>query len=91
MKKTFFVIAIFLTATCLLFSQTDIAKGAKLKTIKYKFVDYFVIGYVAKNQFIENQNVIFLSKNNGDTIISGKYYVSANLAHINGVWKNEKS
>lgn len=89
MKKTFFVIAIFLTATCLLFSQTDIAKGAKLKTIKYKFVDYFVIGYVAKNQFIENQNIIFLSKNNGDTIISGKYYVSANLAHINGVWKNE--
>jgi len=62
---------------------------AKLKTIKYKSTDYVAIGFVYKNQFLDGQNVTFLSKQMQDTIISGRFYKSDNLAYIDGVWKQK--
>jgi hypothetical protein len=69
------------------YSQTPLPKNAKLKTIEYKSTDYVAIGYVYKKQFVEGQNITFLSKLTQDTIISGKYFTSGNIASINGVWK----
>ena len=91
-KKILLLIPLFLILVGSLFSQDfrySIPKGAKLKTIEYKTTDYVVVAYFYKNQFLEGQNITFLSKLTQDTIISGKYYTSGGLSYINGIWKRK--
>lgn len=66
---------------------SPLLEKAKLKTIEYKTTDYVAIGYIYKKQFLNGQNVAFLSKQTLDTIISGRYYLSNNFAYIDGMWK----
>lgn len=99
MSKSFLKIAllsVIFTTTNFVFCQTKwhkeplsstLLEKAKFRTIEYKSTDYIATGYVYKNQFIDGQNITFLSKQTQDTIISGRYYVVANLAYIDGVWK----
>jgi len=66
--------------------QTQLPPKAKLETVEYKSADYIAIGYVDKKMFVEGQNVTILSKQK-DTIISGKYFMQAEKAYIDGIWK----
>lgn len=68
---------------------SPLLEKAKFKAIEYKSTDYIAIGYVYKRQFIDGQNITFISKQMQDTIISGRYYISDNLAYIDGMWKQK--
>lgn len=67
--------------------QTQLPPKAKLKTVEYKSMDYFAIGYIDKKMFVEGQSVTILSRQTQDTIISGKYFTQAEKAYIDGIWK----
>lgn len=71
------------SASC--YSQTNLPKHAKLKTIVYS--DYTISGYIHKKQFVNGQGITILSLKTQDTIISGNYFVNNNIGYINGVWK----
>lgn len=86
-RKTFCLISFLFIAGNFVYSQTTLPKGAKLKTIEYKYANYIAVGYVIKNQFVENQIITFLSKETQDTIISGKYFMQAEKTYIDGIWK----
>lgn len=87
LKRISIVAILIITATTSTLGQTQLPKGAKLKTIEYKSVDYLAVGYIEKNLFVENQTLTFFSKETQDTIISGKYYTKNNISYIDGFWK----
>ncbi|RUT73307.1 hypothetical protein [Ancylomarina longa] len=55
-----------------IYSQTILPKRAKLKTITYS--SYTISGYVYKKEFVEDQVLTIISRDNYDTILSGRYY-----------------
>jgi len=84
-RKSFFLISLLFLFITNGYSQTNLPKRAKLKTITYS--DYTISGYVYKKHFVNGQKVIFLSLRTQDTILSGNYFVSNNIGYIKGIWK----
>jgi len=88
-KRLFLISLLFLFITnC--YSQANLPKGAKLKTIKYS--DYNISGYVYKKQFVENQKLTLFTSTNSyhtnDTILSGKYFCTDDgNSYIDGMKK----
>lgn len=72
------------------FSQTPLPKGAKLKTIIFPKNGVVTVGYVYKNQFVENQGVTFLELPNS---IIPQWYITENkgIAYINNPNNKEKT
>jgi len=68
-------------------SKTPKPEKGRLKTIKYNNTNYSAIGYVYKDQFIEDFQLTFFDNNTRDTIISGKFYIVDKTVYIDGVWK----
>jgi hypothetical protein len=90
-RRTVLTASLVLAVTNLMLGQaqqqTQLSPKAKLETVEYKSADYIAIGYIDKKLFVEGQNVTILSKQTKDTIISGKYFMQAEKAYIDGIWK----
>jgi len=84
-RKSFFLISLLFLFLTNGYSQTNLPKRAKLKTIIYS--DYTISGYVYKKHFVNGQKVTSLSLKTQDTILSGNYFVSNNIGYIKGIWK----
>jgi len=61
-KKFQCLILLFFISVVTAFSQTPLPKGAKLQAILYPKAGMIAVGYVYKKQFVENQEVTFLKK-----------------------------
>ena len=83
-NKIFFLISLLFLLISQIYSQTNLPKRAKLKTITYS--DYTITGYVSKKHFVNGQKVTILSLKTQDTIMYGNYFAN-NIAYINGIWK----
>lgn len=60
-----------------IYSQTNLPKRAKLKTIMYS--DYAISGYVYKKEFVEGQKLTFFARPNSNKIVlSGRYFYDDN-------------
>ena len=54
-NKIFFLISLLFLLISQIYSQTNLPKRAKLKTITYS--DYTITGYVSKKHFVNGQKV----------------------------------
>lgn len=51
------------------YSETNLPKKAKLKTVKYKSYDYAITGYIFEKQFVNGQELNFHSTNTETNVI----------------------
>ncbi len=76
-KKITFVAVLIIAVTSVVLGQTqqqtNLPKGAKLKTIKYKNFDYAIVGYVADKKFVEGQKLVFLKTKEKSGVIPLMY------------------
>ncbi len=86
-KKILCIVILSLFSVGIIFSQTSLPKGAKLKTIKYDHrllsYNYTAVGYVYDKQFVVGQEIVFLGAYR-DTLISGVYVMKNGDSFIDG-------
>jgi len=63
--------------------KIPLPNNAKLKTIEFKEYNYFIKGYVANENFVEGQEIIFF-RTKTDTIISGTYFIKDGISYVEG-------